>query len=144
MRHEIAPDRCEDDTCATPITAPTFLCASCGSTYCDACWDRQGPHKPGKVGLDGLRHEKVQKGIYDRLKAILDPPEDQEELHRLHMEDENTAWFGVEKDSNGKPFFQDYGRYAGMMAETKPPNSGLRYPQLVSFVGQTGNLVIAI
>ncbi|KAL9034046.1 MAG: hypothetical protein Q9214_007226, partial [Letrouitia sp. 1 TL-2023] len=137
QQHEVASERCEDDACANPSTAPTFLCVSCGSTYCDACWDRQGSHKPGKVGLDGLHHEKVQKGIYDRLKAILDPPEGQEELNRLHIEDENTTWFGVEKDSNGKPFFHDYGRYAAMMAETKQPNAGLRYPQLVSFVGQT-------
>ena len=114
------------------------MCLNCNCTYCDVCWDKQGPHRPGKVGIDGLPHEKTEKPIYDRLIAIFEPPEDTEELSRLHLEDEDTTWFGIEKDAGGQPIFQDYGRYPALMAETKQPNGGVRYPQLVSFVGQTG------
>ena len=130
---------CEGFDCTSNDQVPRSLCLSCGSTYCDNCWDKQGPHRPGKVGVDGLPHEKTKKPIYDRLKTIFEPPEDSNELSRLHIEDEDTTWFGVEKDSGGRPMFQDYGRYAALMAETKQPSSGVRYPQLVSFIGQTGS-----
>ncbi len=133
-----APSECEGYECKSNSEAAKSLCLSCGSTYCHACWDRQGPHRPGKVGIDGLPHEKTDKQIYDRLKVIFEPPEGKEELSRLHIEDEDTTWFAVEKDTSGQPIFQDYGRYSVLMTETKQPNAGVRYPQLVSFVGQTG------
>ena len=129
---------CEGYDCQSDSRVARSLCLSCGSTYCDVCWERQGPHRPGKVGLDGLPHEKTEKQIYDRLKVIFEPPEGNEELSRLHIEDEDTTWFAVEKDENDRPIFQDYGRYSHLMVETRQPNSGVRYPQLVSFVGQTG------
>ena len=137
-RTESTPTDCEGFDCQSDKEAPRSLCLSCGSTYCDVCWDRQGPHKPGKVGQDGLPHEKTDKEIYDRLKVIFEPPEGREELSRLHIADEDTTWFAVEKDTSGQPIFQDYGRYSVILSETKQPNSGIRYPQLVSFVGQTG------
>jgi hypothetical protein len=133
-----SPLDCEGYDCKSGDEAIRWLCLNCDSTYCDVCWERQGPHRPGKVGFDRLPHEKTNKQIYDRLKVIFEPPEDAEELSQLHIEDEDTTWFGVEKDSSGKPIFHDYGRYPGLMAETKQPNAGVRYPQLISFVGQTG------
>lgn len=133
-----APSECEGFDCKSGREASRSLCLSCDSTYCEVCWDRQGPHKKGKVGVDGLPHEKTDKQIYHRLKVILEPPEDKYQLNRLHIEDEDTTWFAVEKDPSGQPMFHDYGRYPALMAETKQPNSGVRYPQLVSFVGQTG------
>ena len=138
-RPATAPAECEGHECQSDLNSDRSLCLSCGSTYCNICWDRQGPHRPGKVGLDGLPHEKTDQQVYDRLKSILEPPENKEELSRLHMEDEDTTWFAIEKDVSGQPMFHDYGRYAALMAETKQPNCGLRYPQLVSFVGQTGD-----
>ena len=131
---------CEGNECKSGLDVARSLCLSCGSIYCEFCWEKQGPHRPGKVGQDGLPHEKTDKQIYERLKAILEPPEDPEELSRLHVEDGDTAWFGVEKDATGQPIFYDYGRYAALMAETKQPNANVRYPQLVSFVGQTGRM----
>lgn len=115
-----------------------FRCVSCDSMYCEVCWARQGPHQPGKAGPDGLPHEKTDEWIYQLLRPIFNPLEDDEELSKLHIEDEETTWFGVEKDSFGKPSFQDYGRYAALMAQTKQPKMILRFPQLISFVGQTG------
>ncbi|KAL8762431.1 MAG: hypothetical protein Q9184_001559 [Pyrenodesmia sp. 2 TL-2023] len=98
----------------------------------------QSPHQPGKTGPDGLPHERTDKEIYERLQRILDPPESVSELSLLHQEDESTTWFGIEKGLNGPPVFQDHGRFAALMADTKQPNGGMRYPQLVSFVGETG------
>ena len=131
--------KCEGFSCSSGVEVSRLLCLSCGpSVYCESCWEKQGPHQAGKVGQDGLPHERTDRSIYERLKVILDPPEDASELSRLHQEDESTTWFGIEKDQHGQPIFQDHGRYAALMADTKQPNSGLRYPQLVSFVGQTG------
>ena len=130
---------CEGKDCKSGPSVRRSLCIHCsGSIYCDECWNNQVPHGPGKVYTDGLPHEKVDKQIYERLKAILQPSEDTHVLSQLHIEDEDTTWFGIEKDGSGAPIFQDCGRYAALMAETKQPNSGVRYPQLVSFVGQTG------
>ena len=132
--------RCEGSGCTSQSSATKSLCVNCASIYCESCWDKQGPHQPGKTGPDGLAHERTDFETYDRLRRILDPPESISELTRLHQEDESTAWFGMEKDSSGKAIFQDYGRFAALMADTKQPNSGVRYPQLVSFVGETGEL----
>lgn len=130
--------RCEGSGCTGAASTPKSFCLNCSSIYCEPCWDKQGPHQPGKTGPDGLPHERTDKEIYERLKRILDPPESVSELSRLHQEDESTTWFGIEKDLNGPPIFQDHGRFAALMADTKQPNAGVRYPQLVSFVGETG------
>ncbi|KAL9041478.1 MAG: hypothetical protein Q9214_004097 [Letrouitia sp. 1 TL-2023] len=101
--------------------------------YCEVCWARQGPHQPGKAGPDGLPHEKTNELIYQLLRHIFNPLEDEKELSKLHIEDEETTWFGVEKNLSGKPLFQDYGRYAALMAQTKQPEIIFRFPQLISF-----------
>ena len=75
LRPTPAPSDCEGYECKSNSGAAKSLCLSCGSTYCDACWDRQGPHRPGKVGIDGLPHEKTDKQIYDRLRVIFEPPD---------------------------------------------------------------------
>ena len=135
---------CEGSTCTSATSTPKSLCLNCSSTYCEECWDKQGPHQPGKLGPDGLAHERTDVEIYERLRRILHPPDNIFELSRLHQEDESTTWFGMEKDSNGVPVFQDHGRFAAIMADTKQPNSGVRYPQLVSFVGETGEHCLSL
>lgn len=101
------------------------------------------PIKKGKL-VDGMPHEKTNQKVVKQLKAILEPPDNQEELWELHRRDEDTTWFGVLRNPNPDPItgltrtsFKDYGRYAALMAETRPPNGEMRYPQLVSFIGQT-------
>jgi hypothetical protein len=133
---------CEGYGCDRPH-GPTSLCLSCGSSYCDNCWVRQGPHQPGKVGLDGLPHEKGDKATVERLKSILEPLDDPKKLIELHLNDEDTTWFGVTPDgtANGSPIFEDHGRFAALMAETRSLNGAVRYPQLVSFIGQTSKLM---
>lgn len=107
-------------------------------TFCDPCWAKQGPHKPGRTGPDGLPHEKADLRIVKRLKEILTPSSDPQEQHTLHLEDEDTTWFGIARDSDNQPIFQDYGRYATIIANSSTGEFKVRYPQLISFIGQTG------
>jgi energy-coupling factor transporter ATP-binding protein EcfA2 len=106
--------------------------------FCDDCWGKQGPHKLGRNGPDGLPHEKGDPTIVKRLKNILTPPTNTEEQQQLHVDDEDTTWFGIARDDANQPIFQDYGRYANIMSDTTSGVHTLRYPQLVSFIGQTG------
>ncbi|KAL5397840.1 hypothetical protein PMIN03_006175 [Paraphaeosphaeria minitans] len=118
--------------------SPLWNCSYCDTSFCDACWDLQLPHRPGKKGPDGLPHEKANPTIVKRLKEILTPSQDHYEQHALHMEDEDTTWFGLDRDSQNRPIFQDYGRYSAIMVESNNGDYRSRYPQLVSFIGQTG------
>jgi energy-coupling factor transporter ATP-binding protein EcfA2 len=120
------------------IKATVWNCANCGMNFCDACWDRQAQHKPGRTGPDGLPHEKADPAIVERLKSILTPPKEQIEQQMLHVEDEDTTWFGMARNHLNQPIFQDYGRYPAMMADYNSGEYKLRFPQLVSFIGQTG------
>ncbi|KAF2441827.1 hypothetical protein P171DRAFT_418623 [Karstenula rhodostoma CBS 690.94] len=118
--------------------SPIWNCSYCDTSFCDPCWDLQLPHRPGKKGPDGLPHEKANPTIVKRLKDILTPSQDHYEQHALHMEDEDTTWFGLDRDSQNRPVFQDYGRYSAIMVESNNGDYRSRYPQLVSFIGQTG------
>ena len=106
--------------------------------FCDECWGKQGPHKQGRTGPDGLPHEKANPMIVKRLKDILTPPQDHNEQQTLHIDDEDTTWFGLARDNQNRPVFQDYGRYSAIMADSSGGEHKHRYPQLVSFIGQTG------
>jgi len=88
-----------------------------------------------------------------KIKAALEPGlTSQHEIKLLHEKDEDTTWFGILREDTGFPSFQDYGRYASLMAESaRSPMSpnGLwngardsRCPSLVSFVGETGMLTL--
>ena len=96
----------------------TWNCSYCDMNFCDPCWGKQGPHKPGRTGPDGLPHEKGDPNIVKRLKNILTPPTDPGEQQLLHVEDEDTTWFGIARNDNKQPIFQDYGRYATIMADS--------------------------
>lgn len=129
------PKVCEN--CDVP-KVPIWNCSYCDMNFCDDCWGRQGPHKPGRTGPDGLPHEKANPTIVRRLKDILTPPRDHGEQQTLHTEDEDTTWFGLSRDYLDRPVFQDYGRYSAIMADSNSGEYKFRYPQLVSFIGQTG------
>jgi hypothetical protein len=117
----------------------TFTCVQCNNdAFCDDCWGKERPHRPGAVGIDGLPHERTNRQVVERLRQILDPHRSTEEQQILHRSDEDTTWFGIARDSANLPIFQDYGRYATIMTESQTPEVNVRYPQLVSFIGQTG------
>ncbi|KAF2736521.1 hypothetical protein EJ04DRAFT_462876 [Polyplosphaeria fusca] len=129
---------CEACDLSEPVNGPIWNCSYCDMNICDSCWGRQGPHRPGRTGPDGLPHEKGDPDIVARLKSILTPPKDVVEQQSLHIDDEDTTWFGIGRDNGGLPIFQDYGRYANIIADSTAGTHKLRYPQLVSFIGQTG------
>lgn len=100
-------------------------------------------HKPGKLDDDGIPHEKTEKHIVEYLKPILEPPDDHEELNKMHEDDESTHWFGVAGDpaqkSSSKPNFTflDHKRYETLTSEHLPPEGKTAHPRLISFIGQT-------
>lgn len=132
---EAPPKLCEN--CELHKT-PIWNCSYCGMDFCDQCWVKQGPHRPGRTGPDGLPHEKANPTIVKRLKDILTPPKHHADQQMLHVEDEDTTWFGLARDKENRPIFQDYGRYSTIMADSNSGEYKFRYPQLVSFIGQTG------
>jgi len=112
-------------------------------TYCEACWNKVGPHRTGKLGPGGIPHEKTDQSVADKLRATLESCPDDLEQEELFRNDEHTAWFGVIKDESGDSIFYDYGRYADIMTEISKSRSprerhSSRFPGLVSFVGETG------
>lgn len=117
---------------------PTYFCVHCDSNFCDGCWGTIVQHRPGKRGPDGLPHEKMDLRVVSRLRNILEPSSDPQAQRALHRDDEDTTWFGIGRNGSNDPVFQDYGRYAAIMADSLPPERFTRYPQLVSFIGQTG------
>ncbi|EUC48828.1 hypothetical protein COCMIDRAFT_2285 [Bipolaris oryzae ATCC 44560] len=125
------------DSCSVH-TQPIWNCSYCDMNFCDDCWGKQGPHKLGRKGPDGLPHEKANPTIVQRLKDILAPPQDYYEQQILHVEDEDTTWFGIARDNHNKSILDDRGRYAAIMADSNTDEYQFRYPQIVSFVGQTG------
>lgn len=117
----------------------TYTCIQCNNdAFCNNCWSKERPHRPGAIGFDGRPHEKTDKRVVDRLRKILEPKRTAKDQENEHKFDEDTTWFGIARDSANLPIFQDYGRYAKIMAQSRLSGHKVRYPQLVSFVGQTG------
>lgn len=104
----------------------------------NTCWDKQLPHKPNKRGRDGHAHEKLNRLVLERYRNIFEPSSSVDEQCALQKDEEDATWFGVGRNGAGDRVFEDYGRYATLMADSLSPTPRLRYPQLVSFIGQTG------
>jgi energy-coupling factor transporter ATP-binding protein EcfA2 len=115
-----------------------FFCVNCDESFCGDCWELERSHRPGKKGADGLPHEKAVKSIVDRLQLAFSPPNDPAALEQIHIEDDDTTWFGISRDENNIPLFEDIGRYASLMAGGSNKRHEARYPQFVSVIGQTG------
>ncbi|GAW26646.1 putative lysophospholipase-like protein [Rosellinia necatrix] len=117
--------------------------------FCEQCWDAQVVHKKHRRGIP---HEKTNPDVAAKVHNVLSPPQDEDVREELYKVDAPTAWFGVERpDDSSAPLFQDYGRFAELMATTDPVlkdpafverwteiGRDKRTPSLVSFVGQTG------
>lgn len=65
------------------------------------------------------------------------PPTEREQMQQ-HIDDEDTTWFGFDRDEDGSPFLAEYQRYASLMMDCAQDPGSQRYPALVSFIGQTG------
>ncbi|KAK8118120.1 uncharacterized protein PG998_006401 [Apiospora kogelbergensis] len=138
--HDMASNKTPCKWCKS-TSRPTSTCIQCSNmSFCDKCWSKYDPHKPGRFGYDGKPHEKSNAEVLIRVRDILEPKGIAKEHEDQLQQDDDTTWFGIERDSSNHATFQDYGRFATLMGESKTPglNDGHRYPQLVSFIGQTG------
>ncbi|KAI0169236.1 hypothetical protein GGR52DRAFT_581416 [Hypoxylon sp. FL1284] len=117
----------------------TFVCVQCNNlAFCAPCWTKWPLHVPGATGLGGKPHEKADPEIVHRLQQIFEPIRSEAAYEAELLKDRETTWFGFSRDSSGHPIFQDYGRFAAIMSESRTRESNDRYPQLVSFIGETG------
>ncbi|KAI1103045.1 FabD/lysophospholipase-like protein [Jackrogersella minutella] len=125
-------------TCGTNAEK-TFTCIQCNNlAFCDACWPKWVLHTPGAVGWNGKPHEKADPLVVHRLRQILEPTRTEEEHESELLEDRDTTWFGFGRDASGHPLFHDFGRFAAIMSETVTDETVERYPQLATFIGETG------
>jgi patatin-like phospholipase/acyl hydrolase/energy-coupling factor transporter ATP-binding protein EcfA2 len=114
------------------------FCWPCDTVYCDHCWPRPRPHRKRAQPIGGLPHEQTDPFVAKKIKSALEADLTDREQAMLHIQDEDTSWFGAWKGEQDEMVFQDYGRYATLMAENSARERKVRYPALVSFVGQTG------
>ena len=135
---------CEDQSWCRGKDQRTFYCVHCDCSFCDACWDKQPAHRPNKRGTDGQAHERIDRLVVERYRDILEPSVNAQVQNALHKDDENTTWFGIGRNEADEPIFEDYGRFATLMAQSLSNPLKTRYPQLVSFIGQTGILDASI
>ena len=137
------------DTChcgkAKPSQDKCFFCWPCnGTIFCEDCWDTSPPHKPGRKGFFrnrnvGTPHEKSDPITAKKIFETLNAERDEEQQALLHVQDEDSAWFGTGKDENsGDTVFRDFGRYSRLMERQSGLRRRTKYPALISFVGQTG------
>ena len=135
MSFETGDDSCES---CHQTELQNYFCIDCDSTYCEDCWIKAKAHAPGKLNRDGMPHEKIDKQVAARLSEIFTPSSDPIQQRKLHETDAETVWFGITRNITGSPVLQDYGRYSTIMRESSTGEYEQRWPQLVSFVGQTG------
>jgi hypothetical protein len=129
-----------DPCCADGRTGNVkfHFCWPCDTTYCDRCWDVARPHRRRLQPTGGLPHEQTDPVVAKKIRSAFEANLTDREQAMLHIQDEDTGWFGAWNGEQDEMVFQDYGRYATMMAETSARERKVRYPALVSFVGQTG------
>lgn len=120
-------------------TKRTFVCVQCNNwAFCDDCWAKRDVHEAGAVGWDGRPHEKSDPNVLRIFRQILDPIRSEADVDTEHQADEETVWFGVDRDAPHGPVFQDYDRFATLVSEGQTLELKRKYPALVSFIGQTG------
>ncbi|ORY59725.1 uncharacterized protein BCR38DRAFT_445344 [Pseudomassariella vexata] len=130
------PQPCQ--TCGTTVDK-TFTCIQCNNlAFCERCWPKWILHIPGAVGWDGKPHEKADPVVVHRLRQVLEPSRTEAQHETELLDDEDTTWFGFGRDASGHPTFHDYGRFAAIMGETFSEETPERFPQLASFIGETG------
>ncbi|KAL4986567.1 hypothetical protein BDW68DRAFT_197978 [Aspergillus falconensis] len=114
-----------------------YFCYPCGHVFCDKCWGKSPPHVRQRV-QGGIPHEKTDPRLAKIIEQTLEVELDEKQQSWMHLNDENSSWFGTLRDDDDDMVFHDHGRFADLMAEMSARKRQLRYPGLVSFVGQTG------
>jgi hypothetical protein len=113
------------------------FCTGCNYEQCLPCWNTEVPHKKGIPGISGFPHDKINPAMVAALRDCLREPNTEQEQDQNHIDDEDTTWFGLDREDSGDPILAEYGRYATIMLQTTIDTGQERYPQLVSFVGET-------
>ena len=88
--------------------------------------------------MGDVRHEKSDPGITRHLQGILTPATDDRIQRKLHMDDSDTIWIRYTRPFRQDPEIHEYGRYKKLMQDSFTSEWKERWPQLVSFIGQTG------
>lgn len=117
-----------------------FYCGFCNLNFCAASWKSQAVHKPGHHTATGVPHEQVDVADAEKILGCLKQTASETELGALHDKDETSCWFGINIDhiNHGSPVFEDFGRFATLVAESSTGKFAVRYPGLISFIGETG------
>ncbi|OQV08405.1 hypothetical protein CLAIMM_12685 [Cladophialophora immunda] len=138
MRPAIPPSYFTCVECEAKFEAAGIVfCAGCNYYQCLTCWDKLTAHKKGILSPSGFPHDKTDPSMVAALQACLREPENEEEQNLKHVEDEETTWFGLDREDTDDSILAEYGRYATIMLETAQLAGQQRFPQLVSFMGVT-------
>ncbi|KAF8241567.1 hypothetical protein K440DRAFT_569550 [Wilcoxina mikolae CBS 423.85] len=113
-------------------------CNRCDITLCNECWDKQAAHKGKHKRQSGLggTHQKTDLRIRDILHSILHPVAENEQ-DGIHWRDYNSKWFGVSSEGEVASL-STTNRYRELTMDADCELSFLRYPSLISFIGETG------
>lgn len=101
-------------------------------------------HVDGATGWGGRPHEKSDPHVITRLRDILEPVTSNADHEKSLELDDDTTWFGVVRNQSQQQVFQDYGRFAALISESQSEEAEDRFPQLVSFIGQTGETFLGV
>ena len=88
--------------------------------------------------MGDTRHEKSDPAVTTRLQGILTPATDDKIQKKLHMDDSDTIWLRYTRMLRQDPEVHEYGRYKKLIQDSFTSEWRERWPQLVSFIGQTG------
>ena len=121
--------------CKSNVNSSSF-CSACGANFCEQCWGTQIAHRPESMA-DAL-HEKSDPEITECLQGILTPTTNPDTQKQLHLEDSETTWLRYIRDPLQEPELHEEARYKKLMQDIFTTEWTERWPQLVSFIGQTG------
>jgi hypothetical protein len=120
-------------------TGSVSFCPICGFNMCPSCWSKQLVH-----GHKQLRkgHEKLEPILVQRISQCTAAPKDQAMEVNRHHEDQDTTWFSIRESGNeDEPLtLTEHLRFRTLMWQTSSDEGEPRYPALVAFVGDTGEI----
>jgi hypothetical protein len=90
------------------------------------------------LGPSGLAHEKSDTSIAQRLENAFTAPKDTKQAQRLHVNDSDTIWLSFTGEHTDLPSIQDHDRFTALIQDSFSGRWNERWPQIVSFIGQTG------
>jgi hypothetical protein len=113
------------------------FCTGCNAHFCDKDWNKRRAHRDKVPGPGGIPHEANDPKIADLVEQCMAEPLNDLEQGKQHQDDDETTWFGLDRDASGDPVLAEYRRYVAIMLESANESGESRYPALVSFIGQT-------